>query len=179
MVKIKKIEKYFCLAFCAVALLMMLVGAIIAIGAHSYHGTTSVRDVAFGGDYYTEQYNATKAVVSNTASTVYAATNTEENISKYFGLSLIFSGLLILLYNVKKYLCLVLETAGKADLLSEPVLEDPEIAGFLNDGEALMSEGFAEADNESEEFAQADNESEKFAKAEDESEESATGSHYE
>lgn len=85
-----------------IGFLMMITGLIFGLTPAESYYTSSAKDVTFGADYYTEEYNATRIAASNAAVT---ANNIRELGSKhatYFGYFVSMSGFLILFTNARK-----------------------------------------------------------------------------
>ena len=70
----------------------IVVGFIVIASPAKSYSASSVDHVAFGGDFYTEEYAATRAAVSNTAVTANNIRELGGKLALYAGLTFIFGG---------------------------------------------------------------------------------------
>ena len=70
----------------------IIVGIIIIFSPAESYSTKSVDYAAFGGDYYTEEYAATRAAVGNTAVTANNIRELGGKLALYVGLMFVFGG---------------------------------------------------------------------------------------
>lgn len=128
-----KKEKTWNLIGILLGLAILIVGIVFikTPPAYSFY-TDSVSDITFGGDYYTEQYNATRVAVNNIAVVARNLDKIGEAIANYFGCFFIVFGLLIILHYAKHYFTCV-RTAG--DFSENPQKAEPDIEYALPTGE--------------------------------------------
>ena len=98
-------EKTWSLIGMAVGLIVILIGFVfMATPADSY--TTESTDYAsFGADYYTYEYDATRAAASNAAVTANNLRELSSKLALYSGMFFVVLGVLIVLPNAKRYFC--------------------------------------------------------------------------
>ena len=98
-------EKTWSLIGMAVGLIVILIGFVfMATPADSY--TTESTDYAsFGADYYTYEYDATRAAASNAAVTANNLRELSSKLALYSGMFFVVLGVLIVLPNAKSYFC--------------------------------------------------------------------------
>ena len=98
-------EKTWSLIGMAVGLIVILIGLVfMATPADSY--TTESTDYAsFGADYYTYEYDATRAAASNAAVTANNLRELSSKLALYSGMFFVVLGVLIVLPNAKRYFC--------------------------------------------------------------------------
>lgn len=88
-----------------VGVVIIITGFVtIATPARTF-STDSAREITFGADFYTEQYNATRITTLNTARTANNIRELGEKLALYCGLTFVFSGCLVSLNYGKKLLC--------------------------------------------------------------------------
>ena len=80
-----------------------VVGVIFAIVPPESYRANSVDRISFGADYYTEQYNATRVAVDNTAVTANNLREIGQAQAHYFGFFFITIGALTILHYGKSY----------------------------------------------------------------------------
>lgn len=115
-----KNEKIFNFIGFALGFIIIIVGIVLIFNpAHSY-STESVSYCSFGGDFYTEQYAATKAAVSNTAVTANNIRDLGEKLALYFGLTFVITGSLVSLAYGKLLFC----TSTKTESITQPNNKD-------------------------------------------------------
>lgn len=132
-------EKTWSLIGMAVGLIVILIGFVfMATPADSY--TTESTDYAsFGADYYTYEYDATRAAASNAAVTANNLRELSSKLALYSGMFFVVLGVLIVLPNAKRYFCSlsgqVIESSAEEKLSpdeltpanEESALESPSI----------------------------------------------------
>lgn len=91
-------------------IVMMIAGLITMNTPPDSYSTASVSFAAFGGDYYTEQYAATKAAVQNTAATANYLEDIGGKLVSCIGLGFLFSGAFVSLHHAEFLLPAVNET---------------------------------------------------------------------
>ena len=84
-------------------LCILIVGIIFLIVPPDSYITESVAPISFGADYYTEQYNAHRAVVTNTSVTAGNLRAIGQAQAIYFGFFFIIIGALTILHYCKSY----------------------------------------------------------------------------
>ena len=99
-------EKIFYLIGMILGLLVIMMGVILIFTPAKAYSTTTVKSVTFGGDYYTEEYKATKAAVSNAAAIANNIRELGEKLALYVGLAFITAGTFIDLHYAKKFFCM-------------------------------------------------------------------------
>ena len=94
---------------------MMIAGLVTMNSPLDSYSTANVSFAAFGGDYYTEQYAATKAAVQNTAATANYLEEIGEKLVSCIGLGFLFSGALVSLHHAEFLLSSLKETTNTAE----------------------------------------------------------------
>ena len=85
-----------------VGVAIIIAGGLIIDNTTTGYSTTYVDYAKFGADYYTEQYAATRAVVTNAAAAANNILALENRLTIYIGLAFVFSGILVSLSYAKK-----------------------------------------------------------------------------
>lgn len=93
-----KKEKTWNLAGFIIGLIVICVGIWYMCSPPKSYYTDSVKDRAFGGDYYTYQYEATQVAVNNTATTANNIRELGQKLAVYSGTAFVVCGLLIVLH---------------------------------------------------------------------------------
>lgn len=96
-------------------IIMMIAGLVTTNSPLDSYSTANVSFAAFGGDYYTEQYAATKAAVQNTAATANYLEEIGEKLVSCIGLGFLFSGALVSLHHAEFLLSSLKETTNAAE----------------------------------------------------------------
>lgn len=87
-------------------LVIVITGIIFACApADSYSTSYPTKDVEFGADFYTYQYEATRFAAKNTATTANNIRELGHALALYAGFSFIFGGLLVMIHFGKKTFC--------------------------------------------------------------------------
>ena len=82
---------------------ILLVGIVFMVTPPESYRANSVDDISFGADYYTEQYNATRVTVNNTAVTANNLREIGQALAHYVGFFFIALGILTMLHYGKSY----------------------------------------------------------------------------
>ncbi len=82
---------------------ILLVGIVFMVTPPESYRANSVDDISFGADYYTEQYNATRVTVNNTAVTANNLREIGQALAHYAGFFFIALGILTMFHYGKSY----------------------------------------------------------------------------
>ncbi|MCI9188133.1 MAG: hypothetical protein HFH84_00615 [Lachnospiraceae bacterium] len=98
-------------------IVVICIGIIFINSPAESFWTESAKDCAFGADYYTEQYNATRIAASNIAITASNIRELGEKIALYSGMMLIIVGVLLILFYGKRVF-----VVSKEEVISENLI---------------------------------------------------------
>lgn len=98
-----KRENYWNLIGCILGVVILLVGVVFCVTPPDSYNTTSTDYATFGADYYTYQYDATRAVASNAAVTANNLREIGHAQARYVGVLLMVIGALTVVCYGKKY----------------------------------------------------------------------------
>lgn len=98
-----KRENQWNLIGCILGVVILLVGVVFCVTPPDSYNTTSTDYATFGADYYTYQYDATRAVASNAAVTANNLREIGRAQARYVGVLLMVIGALIVVCYGKKY----------------------------------------------------------------------------
>lgn len=119
-------EKTYNLIGFIIGIVMSVVGLITVFTPADTYSTQSAEHCVFGADFYTEEYAATRAAVSNTAVTANNIRELGEKIAQYCGLSFVFAGCLVSLSYAKKLFCVSADKEEKQENISSEILIDTQ-----------------------------------------------------
>lgn len=94
---------------------LVIVGVVFLVntpGISDFGFTTSVESASFGGDYYSYQYKATKAAADNISDVAEDIVVLAKNLSVYFGIASLFTGLLVTIHYGKECSLVNFENKG-------------------------------------------------------------------
>lgn len=98
-----KRENFWNLIGCVLGVIILLVGVVFCVTPPDSYYTTSTDYATFGADYYTYQYDATRAVASNAAVTANNLREIGHAQARYIGVLLMVIGALTVVSYGKKY----------------------------------------------------------------------------
>lgn len=124
-----KKEKVWNLMGLVLGLVILIVGIVFAVTPPDSYSTTSTEYASFGGDYYTYEYDATRAAASNAAVTANNLREIGAAQAKYFGFLFITVGALTMVSYGKKYFTEDAEEAPAAvpEDVSQPETVEAEL----------------------------------------------------
>lgn len=106
-------------------LVIVITGIIFACTpADSYSTSYPAKEVEFGADFYTYQYEATRFAAKNTAITANNIRELGHALALYAGFFFIFSGLLVVVYFGKKFFCAECDAIPVKDSSVSSVIEE-------------------------------------------------------
>jgi len=100
-----KKEETFNIMGVIVGIIIIVAGCYVILNPAETYSTSPLNSYTFGADFYTEQYAATKTAAGNAA---VAANNLRElggKLALYYGMTFVFSGILVCLSYGKKLAC--------------------------------------------------------------------------
>ena len=112
-------RKTFALIGVIIGFVTIIIGIVFMATPPESFSTHSVGTARFGGDYYTEEYAATKAASDNAAIVANNIRELGKANARYAGTFFIILGLIVILFFGEKYDVLVHEPAVQGSLNSE------------------------------------------------------------